>query len=275
MFAYLFEKELGLNIGIPVSGGAGNTNDGNTARKFFRYSKKTSSISGINLEIIERLCVLLDAINSGFILDAKAFTEYALDTARKYVNKYPWFYMPVSMHILLIHGGAMIRNFHNIPLGALSEEAQESKNKEFKHARIFHTRKTSMINCNQDLLQNILASSDPKMATINLNKQPVKKENELRPVVKSLFLNKDMASAWDEDDYESENEECASDEGEPMDEYDGQNEFIDEYCNDDIEDETNENEINQEVDQEIETIQTDGINEDIWMLYNEAANYEV
>ena len=132
-----------------------------------------------------------------------------------------------------------------------------------------------MINCNQDLLQNILASSDPKMATINLNKQPVKKENELRPVVKSLFLNKDMASAWDEDDYESENEECASDEGEPMDEYDGQNEFIDEYCNDDIEDETNENEINQEVDQEIETIQTDGINEDIWMLYNEAANYEV
>ena len=117
---------------------------------------------------------MLDAINSGFILDAKAFTQYAMDTASKYVTKYSWFYMPALMHILLYR--EMMRNFYNIPLGVLSEKADESTNKEFKHAKLFHTRKTKLINCNQDLLQNIPVSSDSKMATINLYKQLKKRK---------------------------------------------------------------------------------------------------
>ena len=39
--------------------------------------------------------------------------------------------MPTSLHVLLIHGYQVIQNF-SLPMGMLSEEAQESNNKMLK-----------------------------------------------------------------------------------------------------------------------------------------------
>ncbi|KAL4720538.1 hypothetical protein ACJJTC_001434 [Scirpophaga incertulas] len=65
-------------------------------------------------------------------IDATKFGQYAFDTAQLYVNKYKWFYMPSSVHKVLIHGESVIRHFSVLPLGQLSEDAQESRNKDYK-----------------------------------------------------------------------------------------------------------------------------------------------
>ena len=53
--------------------------------------------------------------------------------------------MPASIHLLLIHGADIVKNL-SIPLGALSEEAQESKNKDFKRRSVLeHEREERAI----------------------------------------------------------------------------------------------------------------------------------
>jgi hypothetical protein len=106
------------------------------------------------------------------------------------------FYMPSSVHKILIHGGDIIRaallpigsgivialidyNMYDIAfiyyfiLGQLSEGVVETCNKEFKRIRLHHTRKTSGVNTNTDLFQILLVLSDPKISTIR--KLPKKK----------------------------------------------------------------------------------------------------
>ena len=46
-----FRKELGLLVDIPKQK-TGNTNDGNTARKFFRNAEISAKITGISLALI-------------------------------------------------------------------------------------------------------------------------------------------------------------------------------------------------------------------------------
>ena len=46
---------MGLLVDIPKIGGSGSTNDGNTARRAFDNAKLFSEITGVDLELIERL----------------------------------------------------------------------------------------------------------------------------------------------------------------------------------------------------------------------------
>lgn len=41
-----FKNEMGLIIDKPRPGGSGTSNDGNTAKRFFRDAEKTSEITG-------------------------------------------------------------------------------------------------------------------------------------------------------------------------------------------------------------------------------------
>lgn len=49
-----FRSKLGLIIDKPRSGGSGNSNDGNTARTFFRNSDTAAEITGLKKELIDR-----------------------------------------------------------------------------------------------------------------------------------------------------------------------------------------------------------------------------
>lgn len=48
-----------------IFAGAGTTNDGKTARKFFRTPKRSAEITGVNEEIIRRFGNILTAISCG------------------------------------------------------------------------------------------------------------------------------------------------------------------------------------------------------------------
>jgi hypothetical protein len=179
-----FKTQLGLLVDHVKPGGSGTSNDGNTARRFFRNLEISVNITGIDKGLIKKCSVILEAISSGFQLNVQAFKNYALQTAQLYVQLYPWYYMPASMHKILIHGAEII--IHALlPMGQLSEEAQETRNKDLKLYRKSHTRKVSRETTNQDLLNLLLVSSDPYVTS--LRKLPQKLRKSLSAKVLQLL----------------------------------------------------------------------------------------
>lgn len=160
-----FREELGLIIDKPRQI-SGNSNDGNTARRFFRNANCSSEITGVDGTLIRRLYIILQALSSGIIIDAQKFGEYALETARIYVSKYNWYYMPSSVHKILIHGENIIKYFAVTPIGQLSEDAQESRNKDYRKFRLHHSRKCSRAATNEDVFHTLLYTSDPYITSI-------------------------------------------------------------------------------------------------------------
>jgi hypothetical protein len=154
-----FQSRTGLRIDM-VRQGYGNTNDGNTSRRFFSHPEITSDITGINVDLIKRFSTILEVITCGAAIDPEKFGVYAYDTAKLFVNLYGWHYMPVTVYKVLLHGQKII-NAAVLPIGLLSEEAQEAQNKNYKNCRVYHSRKISRIATNEDVLHQMLMSSDP------------------------------------------------------------------------------------------------------------------
>ena len=75
----------------------------------------------------------------------------------------PW--KPSSFYKIFIHGASVIRHFGVIPIDQLSEDAQESRNKNYKKFRLHHARKCSRSATNEDVFHTLLYSSDPYISS--------------------------------------------------------------------------------------------------------------
>lgn len=159
-----FRTRTGLIVDVPRQG-SGTSNDGNTARRFFRDPEVTAEITKVDVRLIKRFSIILQALACGRKINSEAFGRYAFQTAELYVQLYPWYYMPASVHKILLHGQMVIESFL-LPIGQMSEEAAEARNKDFKRFRQFNTRKCSRIATNTDLMHKLLASSDPYVACL-------------------------------------------------------------------------------------------------------------
>lgn len=160
-----FREELGLIIDKPRQV-SGNTNDGNTARRFFYNADCSANITGVDVNLINRLYIILQALSSGAMINAEKFGNYAMETARIYVSNYEWYYMPSSVHKILIHGESIIKHFAVLPIGQLSEDAQECRNKDYKKFRLHHARKCSRSATNEDVFHTLLYTSDPYISSL-------------------------------------------------------------------------------------------------------------
>lgn len=178
-----FKEELGLNIDV-VKQGVGTSNDGNTARRFFKDAEISADITGIDVNLIKRFKTILIALSSGQHIDVEAFRLYCKETAVLHVNLYKWYYMPASTHKILLHGAEIIAN-SILPIGKLSEEALEARNKDFRTFREDHSRKVSRKFTNQDILNNLLISSDPVISS--LRDIPHKNSEDLSQEARSLL----------------------------------------------------------------------------------------
>ena len=78
--------------------------------------------------------------------------------------------MPTVIHKILIHGHQIIE-WAPLPKGQLSEDAQESRNKDIKNFREGFSRKFSREKSVQDVSHRLLVSSDPFITSLN-NVQP-------------------------------------------------------------------------------------------------------
>ena len=98
---------MGLLVDIPTAG-FGNTNDGNTSRRFFSDPQASSCITGVNIGLIKNCSIILETLSSGYKIDIKKFEKFAELTAELYVEIYGWYPMTPSMHKILRHGATII-----------------------------------------------------------------------------------------------------------------------------------------------------------------------
>jgi hypothetical protein len=188
----LFKNEMGLLVDKAKPDGRGTSNDGNTATRFFKNYRESVRITGVNKDHIRRFYVILKSISSGFELNTEEFDKYTNDTAKLFVQAYPWFYMPASIHKVLVHGANIISGAI-LPIGQLSKEAQESRNKDLKSFRRSHSRKMSRSSTNEDVFNLLLVSSDPLISS--LRKLPKKSTKTYFPEALKLL---DVPKEWED-----------------------------------------------------------------------------
>jgi hypothetical protein len=159
-----------LKVDFPKSSGSGSSNDGNTARRAFsaKYHQKFAEILGLELWLVKGLSTVLSAINSGLPINANKFGEYCSSLGQQYVQKNNWYHMPVTLHKLLLHGKEVVKG-SKLPIGMLSEQAGESRNKLYRQFREFHARKTSLTDNLTDVFNRSMDSSDPIISNLSLD----------------------------------------------------------------------------------------------------------
>lgn len=158
-----FKKEMGLNVDKPKAG-SGTSNDGNTARHFFEKYEQSAKITGIDQDIIYRFYIILQAISSGHDINLDNFRQYTVKLARMIVEKYDWYYMPTLVHKLLIHGPEIIED-SVLPIGQMSEDAQEACNKFYSIYRLSFARKNYRQKTMEDVFKRFLVASDPYISS--------------------------------------------------------------------------------------------------------------
>ncbi|KAG8232539.1 hypothetical protein J437_LFUL012889 [Ladona fulva] len=156
-------REMNLLVDLPKQG-YGSSNTGNVGRVFFQNPELASEVTGISKDLTERLNIILCTICSGFAINITAFEHFATETAKWYVQEYPW-YMPQSVHKILIHGSLIIKEAI-IPIGQLSEEALEAQNKDVRNFMKFNSRKFSWKENVEDIFHLLLGSSDPLITSM-------------------------------------------------------------------------------------------------------------
>ena len=181
-----FREKLSLIVDQPKVG-FGNSNDGNTSRRAFENSEIFSEITGVDIEVIKRMHIVLIKISCGYHIDTDQFEVYSTDTAKIIVNKYGRCIMPPSVHKILIHGCSISKQF-GLPIAQYSEEAQESLNKQIRNARLHHTAKVSRINTMKDQMHYLLIRSDPILSSISFVKHRSYEGRSLPPEVLNLLV---------------------------------------------------------------------------------------
>lgn len=141
---------------------SGITNDGNTARTALSdvYRGTFAEILNIEQWLLDELHVVLTVLSSNLPIDSEKFATFCKKLAYKYVAKYEWHPMTVTLHKILVHGAKIIDSL-SLPVGMLSEQAAESRNKFWRFDREHHTRKISREATMSDLFHRALVSSDP------------------------------------------------------------------------------------------------------------------
>lgn len=201
-------EKMGLLVDIPKPG-YGTTNDGNTASRFFEHSALAASITQIDEDLIKRFGVILQTISCGYTVNVEAFRSYIRTTAEKYVHLYSWYYMPSSVHKLLIHGADIIEAAV-LPIGMFSEEALEARNKDFRRYREFHTRKFTRLQTMTDLFNRLLVSSDPYISSLSKTNNLVRTystktlDSEVRALLVQPFISTDDSENDNSSDSEHE-----------------------------------------------------------------------
>lgn len=175
---------MGLRISEPLPSG-GNSNDGNTARKFFENPSKTAEITGLDEDIIRMFSNILRALSSKISVNATAYHAYAEQTRLRLTRLYPFYPLSPSVHRMLVHGASIIKHCI-LPIGMMSEEVQERGNKSIRYFREHHSRKCGRQANIEDVFKRLMLTSDP---VISLNGKLSKSvPNEYPEEIRNLLI---------------------------------------------------------------------------------------
>ena len=183
-----------LHVDQPRSGGKGSSNDGNTARRAFRDEESFAAVTGVDKELIHQMHVILQTMSSGYAIDIAAFAAYCAATANRYVELYPWYPMPAAVHKILIHG-AEVADSLVLPVGMLSEEVLESRNKDVRAYRLSHARKDSRLHTMADQFGYLMVTSDPLISSSAISDRCRKAQSKLSLAAEAISLFKGDVTA--------------------------------------------------------------------------------
>lgn len=206
------EEQMGLLVDCVRAGGAGTSNNRNTARRAFSDPLKFAEILGIDENLVKRFRIILICTSCLLPIDPEKFGKFCFETAKVYVQNYDWFYMPQSIHKTLMHGEQIL--MHSIlPVGVMSEEAAESRHKFFKKDREIHSRKIGPKETMFDIYTRALGTSDPILSSFSLNARLKRKRRlDLPEQVREMLLVPEEPLAPDSttssSDDEEEHEDC-------------------------------------------------------------------
>jgi len=195
-----YREKAGLLLDIPKQG-FGTTNDGNTARRFFSDPQLASQITKVDENLINRYATISNVLACGFEINYMTFEQFCTETAEYYVRLYPWYYMPPTVHKVLVHGSRKAK-FAILPIGQLSEEALEARNKDVRNFWLNHTRKFCRTTTNRDLFQRLLSTSDPVICSTYHYKF---KKNHLPEEMKNLIISEGYNNSETSSDKDDDN----------------------------------------------------------------------
>ena len=180
-------SQLGIIVDCPKQFGSGNSNAGNTGRKFFSNPETVNSILGdrFSIEALERLHHVLLAVNSKDPIDPERLRVFCYETHTFLTERFKWG-IPPSLHVLLMHSH-QAASLLPLPLGFWSEEAQECVNKVMKKFRKCHVRTVHEEHSNRDLMMRLLNYSDPVLLLYSRMYMKEPERQELPAAVKDLL----------------------------------------------------------------------------------------
>lgn len=96
-----FKNQIGLIVDKP-NPVYGNTNDGNTARRFFMNRQFSGEITVLEVNLIKKFSILLWTLFSGYDINLIEFEKHCCETRILYL--YSWHhYMSVTVHKIIVH----------------------------------------------------------------------------------------------------------------------------------------------------------------------------
>ncbi|CAH1106103.1 unnamed protein product [Psylliodes chrysocephalus] len=129
-------------------------------------------------------------------IDLVKFKLLLEETRQLYLSLYSWYYMPSSLHKVLMHGCDII-DFFDLPIELLSEEALEATHKNIRNSRLYHTRKTNRIHTNLDLIKYLLLNSDP---SVSKHRKTASKQLHANLTDTKAFMVDDAAPSFTQSD---------------------------------------------------------------------------
>lgn len=150
---------MGLIVDVPKPVYGNTDNNGNTSRRYFADNELVSKITGIDMNLIYRIKVILDILSSGYKINLNMFSVYTKKISKLYVQHYSWHLMTRTMYKIFKHKFVITEKIL-LPIGKLSEEAAEPYIKHFRLYCKHFGREFSRASCNMDVLNRQILSSD-------------------------------------------------------------------------------------------------------------------
>lgn len=164
----------------------GNTNTGNTARKFYLNAKTSAEILDLPVRLLRQTWHLLVALNQTHsfpsIEEYKRRAAKAHKLYRKSLGSSKQ--MSAVVHVIYAHGADYLEwaeTVVGVPLGALSDGGTEAGNKTKKHHKHFHARRDSVVHSSWDAFHATMWRSDPLVLSFWECIQTVKRGHVRKP----------------------------------------------------------------------------------------------
>ena len=190
-----FKKELNLAVSVPRSGGMGNSNTGNCARKVYNHplffaeqiiKKPRLRANSPRVRKTQRLITMVRNIwmvlRSCMKVNIDKLQAYCDEAAALYKELFPWYPMSPTLHKVLEHIGEILQYFPpTITSGMLTEEAGETANKDNHYFTEHHAPQHDLTARNLAVFTRFMIRGDPVVLSHLFPKKVVKSNAEAYP----------------------------------------------------------------------------------------------